>query len=102
MTLGGPGEPEGGEEEDEEEEGSWWRGWLMPAVVLCLAALISTLELGSTYPLSVVLYTLSAELILAALFFGYLYLHLMRGLGSRNFWKNMPRIKAGKHFMIGQ
>lgn len=102
MTLGGPGEPEGDEEDDEEDEGSWWRGWLMPAVVLCAAAAISTLELGSTYPLSIVLYTLSAELILAALFFGYLYLHLMRGLGSRNFWRNMPRTKAGKTFMIGQ
>jgi hypothetical protein len=105
LTLGGPGEPAGGEEGDEEEEkgpGSWWKGWILPAVVLCSAAIISALKLGSADPLSIVLYTLNAELILAALFFGYLYLHLMRGLGSRNFWRNMPQTKAGKNFKIGQ
>jgi len=87
ITLGEPDEPE------EEAEG-WWKGWLITAVVLCSSVIISTVKLGPTRLLSVVLYTLSAEFILAALLFGYLLLHLRRGLGSRNFWKNIPPIRV--------
>jgi len=81
---------DGPEDDDDEEEGNGWRGWLVPATVLALAAAISAVEVGPAHPLSIVLYTLIAELILAALFSASIGLYFSRRVGSRNFWKNIP------------
>lgn len=89
MTLFREDGPDG--EEEEEEEG-WSRGWLISAVVLCAAAAVSAMKLGPTRPLSIVLYTLIAEAILATAFFAYLRIYILRTMGSRSFWEKIPPI----------
>lgn len=71
------------EEEDEDEDGFGWR-WLGWVAVLCAAAAVSAVMLGPSYPLSVVSYTLIAEVIIIAIFFAALKIYLHRMVGFRN------------------
>jgi hypothetical protein len=80
------------DEDEENEVGSGvWKGWLVAAIALCALTVISSLTLGTAYPLSIVAYTLIAEIIIGVLFFAALKVFLQRMVGFPEFWKETPQ-----------
>lgn len=90
------------EEDDTEDEESGWKGYAIPAVAVCASAVVSSILLGAAYPLTVVLYTLSAELVIIAIFFAYLVVHIRRTIGSGRFWRDIPPLRIGKQLATSQ
>jgi hypothetical protein len=83
------------EKEDEEGEGVW-KGWPILAVVLCSLAVISSLVLGPAYPLSVIAYTMIAEITIILLLLASFRIFLQRAVGFLDFWKETPRSGGDK------
>lgn len=85
----GPYEFEGEDGDEDDDDRIGWR-WPVQAAVLCAVATVSTALLGPSYPLSVVSYTLIAELIIMMLFFAALKIYLRRMVGFPKFFKEIP------------
>lgn len=85
----------GDDEEDEEGEGTWKR-WPVLAVVLCSLAIISSLVLGPAYPLSVIAYTMIAEIVIVLLLVASFRVFLQRAVGFPDFWKETPQSGGDK------
>jgi hypothetical protein len=76
-------------EDEENEVGSGtWKGWPVVIVVLCALAVISSLTLGPAYPLSVVTYTLIAEIIVVVILYTSFKAYIQRIIGFPDFWKD--------------
>lgn len=67
-----------------------WRGWMVLAAVLCASAAVSAVALGPAYSLSVIIYTLITELVIAAALVGFLHIYARRAIGFVKFWRETP------------
>jgi len=76
------------QEDEENEVGSGiWNGWKVAVAAICAFAIISSLSLGPSNPLSVVAYTLITEIAVGVLVIAYLKAFAKRAIGFVQFWK---------------
>jgi hypothetical protein len=73
------------EEDEDEGEWGWWKRWLSPTGILGAAAVISTAIFGPTFPLSVILYTIIAEIAIGAAFLASMTVFLKRSVVPKFF-----------------
>jgi len=77
------------EEEDDEAEGTW-KGWVPGLITLCLFAAASTVLFGISHPLTVVLLTVLAQIVLIAILIASLHAVLRWAIGFPELWKETP------------
>jgi hypothetical protein len=77
------------DEEDDDAKGTW-NGWLPSLIALCLLAAGSITSFGISYPLTVVLLTVLAEVILVTVLFATLTVVLRWVVGFPELWKETP------------
>ena len=76
--------------EDEEDKSSSTTSWLSVAAVLCIASALSAMKVGLVSPLSIALYTITAEVLIIILLFGVMAIYLRRQFGSLNAVDKLP------------
>jgi len=78
-------------DDDETENESSWKSLLGGGSVLCILAIVSTIRVGTIYPLTIVLYVLVAEIIAVGLWRTFTGIYIHRKFGSVDFLTKMPR-----------
>jgi hypothetical protein len=87
------------DEEDDEDTGMW-KGWWPILATLCVFGAGSTVLLGLSHPLTVVLLTVLGEIALIALMYATLVIYVQRAVGLPDLWKETPQDVANPRIRI--
>ena len=76
--------------EDEEGQSSSTTKWLAIAAVLCIVSAASAMKVGPVAPLSIVLYSITGEMLIIILLFGVMAIYARRHFGSLSARDKLP------------